>query len=87
MKLWFNKGAWASKKAEEKLSTLEPEQVKRIAVIRHAALGDMVLTRPFLNELRRCFPNARIIDCHRGAPSISLTAFIIHHPIGPKGLP
>ena len=73
MKLWFNKGAWASKKAEAKLSGLEPEQVRSIAVIRHAALGDMVLTRPFLIELRNCFPNAKITlslvsNYMRGAP-------------------
>ena len=73
MKLWFNKGAWASKGAEAKLSGLEPEQVRSIAVIRHAALGDMVLTRPFLIELRNCFPNAKITlslasNYMRGAP-------------------
>ena len=73
MKLWFNKGAWASKSAAAKLSELDPEQVKSIAVIRHAALGDMVLTRPFLIELRNCFPNARITlslvsNYMRGAP-------------------
>lgn len=73
MKLWFSKGAWASKSAEAKLSRLEPEQVKTIAVIRHAALGDMVLTRPFLIELRKCFPNAKITlslvsNYTRGAP-------------------
>lgn len=73
MKLWFNKGAWSSNKAEGRLAGLEPEQVKKIAVIRHAALGDMVLTRPFLYELRRCFPNAHITlslvsNYTRGAP-------------------
>jgi ADP-heptose:LPS heptosyltransferase len=30
-------------------------------VIRHAALGDMVLTRPFLVEARRFFPNAELV--------------------------
>jgi len=39
---------------------LNRENVKRIAVIRHAALGDMVLTRPFLIEARRFFPNATL---------------------------
>lgn len=73
MKLWFAKGAWASSKAEARLAGLEPEQVRRIAVIRHAALGDMVLTRPFLLELRKCFPNAHITlslvsNYTRGAP-------------------
>jgi ADP-heptose:LPS heptosyltransferase len=73
MKLWFGKGAWASKKAIAKLAVLDPGQVKKIAVIRHAALGDMVLTRPFLYELRKCFPNAHITlslvsNYTRGAP-------------------
>ena len=36
------------------------EDVGSIAVIRHAALGDIVLLRPFLFELRRFFPNASI---------------------------
>lgn len=60
MRLWYGNGAWASKKAESKLNKLAPEEVKNIVVIRHAALGDMVLTRPFLRDLRKCFPNAKI---------------------------
>ena len=60
MKLWFDNGAWASRKGVARAKALQPEQVKKIAVIRHAALGDMILTRPFLHELRRCFPNAQI---------------------------
>ena len=60
MKLWFGNGAWANRKAAAKANALAPEQVKKIAVIRHAALGDMILTRPFLRELRLCFPQASI---------------------------
>ncbi len=60
MKLWFSQGAWANKHAAGILDQVQPEAVTTIAVIRHAALGDMVLTRPFLYELRRAFPNARI---------------------------
>lgn len=60
MKFWFKKGAWASKRARRDIARLIPEEVRRIGVIRHAALGDMVLTRPFLIELRRHFPNAFI---------------------------
>lgn len=60
MKFWFWSGAWASKKAERIVASLKPEAIRHIAVIRHAALGDMVLLRPFLLELRRCFPNAQI---------------------------
>lgn len=60
MKLWFGNGAWASAKGRQKIQQLGPNDVRRVAVIRHAALGDMILTRPFLREVRRCFPNAHI---------------------------
>lgn len=60
MKFWFKSGAWASQTARRKIAQLVPAAVRRIAVIRHAALGDMVLTRPFLIELRRHFPQASI---------------------------
>lgn len=39
---------------------LSQDKVRRIAVIRHAALGDMVLTRAFLIEARKAFANATI---------------------------
>lgn len=60
MKFWFKRGAKASKKANEIIHTLSRDEVKNIAVIRHAALGDMVLTRCFLIELRKAFRNATI---------------------------
>ena len=60
MKLWFKSGAWASKKAVQVAKQIQPDEVQRVAVIRHAAVGDLVLTRPFLIELRRFFPNAKI---------------------------
>ncbi len=73
MKLWFKSGAWANKKAARIASQLTPHAVRSVAVIRHAAVGDMVLTRPFLIELRRFFPNAQITlslvtNYTRGAP-------------------
>lgn len=73
MRLWFAKGAWASKAARQRLKDILPEQVRSIAIIRHAALGDMVLTRPFILECRRHFPNAKITlslvsNYTRGAP-------------------
>ena len=73
MKLWFKKGAWASKKAKHLVEQITPEGVKSIAVIRHAALGDMVLTRCFIVELRKHFPKAKITlslisNYTRGAP-------------------
>ncbi|HEX9811735.1 MAG TPA: glycosyltransferase family 9 protein [Burkholderiales bacterium] len=60
MKFWFKSGAWATRRARRIVGQLVPENIRRIGVIRHAALGDMVLTRPFLLELRRHFPNAAI---------------------------
>ncbi len=60
MKFWFEKGAWASKKAQRRIIEKDFQDIKNIAVIRHAALGDMVLTRPFLVEVRKNFPNATI---------------------------
>ena len=61
MKLWFERGAWVSTRGKKLISKISPESVRRIVVIRHAALGDMVLTRPFLVELRNFFPNAKIV--------------------------
>jgi ADP-heptose:LPS heptosyltransferase len=73
MKFWFKKGAWVSRAARAKVAALVPASIRSIAVIRHAALGDMVLTRPFLLELRRHFPQAAITlslvsNYERGAP-------------------
>jgi ADP-heptose:LPS heptosyltransferase len=73
MELWFKSGGWASRKGREVARGLAPGDVRSIAVIRHAAVGDMVLTRPFLIELRRFFPNAKITlslcsNYMRGAP-------------------
>lgn len=74
MKLWFKSGAWASKKARQVAQQIVADEVESIAVIRHAAVGDMVLVRPFLIELRRFFPNAKITlslcsNYMRGAPT------------------
>ncbi len=60
MKTWYIRGVWATKKAKQNLARLSFEDVKSIAVIRHAALGDMVLTRCFIIEARKLFPNAKI---------------------------
>jgi ADP-heptose:LPS heptosyltransferase len=59
--LWFERGAYASKKARHYIETeFFPEKITKIAVIRHAALGDQVIVRPFLIEARKFFPNAEI---------------------------
>jgi ADP-heptose:LPS heptosyltransferase len=61
MKFAFRKGsAFVSKKAEEYFNHKEPQDIKNIAVIRHAAIGDWVVTRPFLIELKKFFSNAKI---------------------------
>ncbi|MDD5159211.1 MAG: glycosyltransferase family 9 protein [Sulfuricurvum sp.] len=60
MKLWFEKGAWASKKAKQIAAGISPESVRSIAIIRHAAIGDMMVLRPFLLQARTFFPNAKI---------------------------
>lgn len=60
MKLWYEKGAWATRKARKTASSIKPESVCSIAVIRHAAIGDMMVLRPFLVQAREFFPNAAI---------------------------
>ena len=62
--LWLEKGGYANKKARAFLANnFNPLQIRNIAVIRHAALGDQVITRPFLVEARKFFPNAHITLC------------------------
>ncbi len=73
MKLWVEKGTWCRKNAREKLAQIDPASIKRIAVIKHGAFGDLLLTRPLLITLRSAFPEARLtlsIISHytRGAP-------------------
>ena len=60
MKLWFNKGVWTRKNTDKKIKGLSFSDIKKIAILRHAALGDMVLTRSFIIEARKAFPNAVI---------------------------
>ncbi|MFZ5374575.1 MAG: glycosyltransferase family 9 protein [Campylobacterota bacterium] len=60
MKLWYEKGAWATRKARETAASMSPESVRSIVVIRHAAIGDMMVMRPFLIQAREFFPNAKI---------------------------
>jgi ADP-heptose:LPS heptosyltransferase len=61
LKLNFRRGsAFASQKAREYLKDKNPQDVKNITVIRHAAIGDFMNIRPFLIELREFFPNAKV---------------------------
>jgi ADP-heptose:LPS heptosyltransferase len=92
MKFWFTKGAWASKKARERVKHLSPETTNNIAVIRHGALGDMVLTRAFLIEARKAFPNAKITlslvsNYTRGAPEDLVDRVHVIHGSDQRGTP
>lgn len=60
MKLWYEKGAWASKKGKKNAHLLIPEKIYSILIIRHAAIGDMMVLRPFLIQAKQFFPNAKI---------------------------
>lgn len=60
MKLWIDKTAWASPRAQQIVTGLHPLDIRRIAVIKHGALGDMLLTRPFFITLREYFPQAQL---------------------------
>jgi ADP-heptose:LPS heptosyltransferase len=61
MKLNFRRGgAFSSKKAITYLEKKRPEDIQNIIIIRHAAIGDFVVMRPFLLEVRKFFPNAKI---------------------------
>jgi len=60
MKLWKEANTWQSNKATEKLARIDSTDIYSIVVIKHAAFGDMLLLRPFLIELRKAFPEAKI---------------------------
>ena len=61
MKLNFRRGgAFASNKARKYLQNKKPEDFTSITIIRHAAIGDFVVMRPFLLELKNFFPNAKL---------------------------
>lgn len=92
MKLWFNKGVWKRRNIESKIKDLSFSDIKQIAVLRHAALGDMVLTRSFLVEARKAFPNAVITlsvvsNYTRGAPDDLVDRVHIVHGSDQKDVP
>ena len=73
MKIWNEKRAWLAPRATHRAAALAPRDVRRIAVIKHGAFGDLILSRPFLITLRQHFPNALVtlslVDHYRnGAP-------------------
>jgi len=92
MKLWFTKGIWKRRNVENKIEQLSFSDIKKIAVIRHAALGDMVLTRSFLIEARKAFPNAKITlsivsNYTRGTPEDLVDRVHIVHGSDQKDVP
>jgi len=60
MKIWAAQTSWVSKHAHAKADSLDKNKITRIAVIKHAALGDMLQTRPMLITLKEAFPNAQL---------------------------
>jgi ADP-heptose:LPS heptosyltransferase len=61
IRLNFRRGsAFASKKIRKYLETVNVEDVQHIIVIRHAAIGDFMVIRPFLIQLKQFFPNTKI---------------------------
>ena len=82
---WFERGAYTSKSAKAYLNhEFNPLTIKKVAVIRHAALGDQVITRPFLVELRKFFPKAEITlvgvsNYQYGLPSDLADKILIMH--------
>ena len=91
MKLWYKKGVWAKKSANKKIKNLSFNDITSIAVIRHAALGDMILTRNFIIEARRLFPNAKITisvlsNYTRGVPEDLVDRIHILHGTDTRGI-
>lgn len=82
---WYERGAYTSSSTKKYLSSgFNPNNITRIAVIRHAALGDQVITRPFLIEARKFFPNAIITlvavsNYQYGMPSDLVDKTVIIH--------
>lgn len=60
MRLWREKRTWFGKRARHKAERLAAEDVTRIGIIKHAAFGDLLCTRPFLITLREYFPQAQL---------------------------
>ncbi len=74
------------------IDKFKPSEIKSIAIIRHAALGDMVLTRSFIIEARKYFPNATITlsvisNYTRGIPEDLVDRVHIIHGTDQRGAP
>lgn len=91
MKIWYLRGPWATRKAKDKLKKLSFQDIKSILIIRHGALGDMVLTRSFIIEARKLFPNAKITlsaisNYTRGIPEDLVDRVHIIHGTDQRGI-
>ena len=74
------------------MASISRDQVESIAVIRHGALGDMVLTRAFLVEARKAFKNAKITlsvisNYTRGMPEDLVDRVHVVHGTDQRGTP
>ena len=92
MRLWFTKGVCARKNVSKKIEDLSFSDIKSIAILRHAALGDMVLTRNFIIEAKKLFPNAKITlsvisNYTRGIPEDLVDRVHIVHGTDQRGTP
>ena len=88
----FINGVWARKNVNKKIENLSFSDVKSIAILRHAALGDMLLTRCFIIEARKLFPNAKITlsvvsNYTRGVPEDLVDRIHIIHGTDQRGTP
>lgn len=92
MQIPFLNGVWTRKSVNKKIKNLSISDIKSIAILRHAALGDMVLTRCFIIEARRLFPNAKITlsvvsNYTRGIPEDLVDRVHIIHGTDQRGTP
>jgi ADP-heptose:LPS heptosyltransferase len=92
MQIPFLNGVWKRKNVNKKIENLSFADIKDIAIIRHAALGDMILTRCFIIEARKLFPNARITlsvvsNYTRGVPEDLVDRVHIIHGTDQRGTP
>ena len=60
MHIWAAKQSWVSKHARKKAELLDKNKITKIAIIKHAALGDLLQVRPMIITLKEAFPNAKI---------------------------
>ncbi len=60
MILRTEKRTWLSRRAKTKLARLSVDDIESILIIKHAAYGDLLCTRPFLVTLRQSFPKAKL---------------------------